>query len=136
MRGGSVSIAVDHEALDRAGVLVAYVFGSRGAGTARPDSDLDVAVLADDRLDLSQIGRIASLLAESAGIPEVDVVDLRAAPLPLAGRVAQEGRLIHSSDEAARVEFEAETRVRYLDFLPTLQRLDRAFVRHVAERGL
>lgn len=122
--------------LESFGVYLAYLFGSRGRGTERADSDVDVAVMAAEPLSLAETARLATLFSEAFGVAEVDVVDLRVAPLSLSGRIAQEGRLLFSSDEVARVRFEAETRIRYLDFLPMLQFHDRTFVESVAARGL
>ena len=42
-----------------AGVKVAYLFGSRAAGSERPDSDADVAVLLDGELGLLDRERLA-----------------------------------------------------------------------------
>ena len=53
-----------------------YLFGSRAAGTARPTSDFDVAVLADEDIG-RELSRAREMLEES-NIPfKVDVVDLR-----------------------------------------------------------
>jgi hypothetical protein len=48
----------------------------------------------------------------------VDLVVLNTAPLWLAGRVAQYGRLLFEGDPAARVTWQADTRLRYLDEIP------------------
>jgi predicted nucleotidyltransferase len=74
------------------GVAVAYLFGSRAAGTARPDSDHDVAVLfasGEPRLDATV--RLGADLAAVLGTA-VDVVDLDRAGLELRGTVAESGR--------------------------------------------
>ena len=39
-----------------ADVAVAYLFGSRARGTARPNSDVDVAVLLDEKVQISIVG--------------------------------------------------------------------------------
>ena len=87
------------------GVAVAYLFGSRAEGTARPTSDHDVAVLfADPEPALDATVRLAADLAGILGT-EVDVVDLDRAELELRGHVAERGRLLHSADEIRRVRF-------------------------------
>lgn len=68
------------------GVAVAYLFRSRAEGTARPDSDHDVAVLfaaAEPALDATV--RLAADLAGVLGT-EADVVALDRAELELRGR--------------------------------------------------
>lgn len=100
-------------------VVFAYLFGSRATGSARPDSDADVAVLLDEsvpttrhldvRLELS--GRLEPVLAA-----EVDVVVLNDARLAVAGQVVSQRRVLYSRDEPARVRFEARVMKTYLDF--------------------
>ncbi len=79
-------------------IKLAVVFGSLAAGTARPDSDLDLAV-ADDK-PLSADARIALIadLAEELGRP-VDLIDLARAGEPLLGQILTHGRRILGSDE-------------------------------------
>ncbi len=107
-------------------VLVAYLFGSRARGTARAGSDVDVAVRladADDRLGVQL--RLTRLLAHRSGVPDLDLVVLDGAPLPLRGRVVQEGRVLYSADEPARIEYESRTAREFFDFSPFIAPLDR-----------
>lgn len=111
-------------------VVFAYLVGSRATGSAREDSDVDVAVLLDDsvstsryldvRLDLS--GRLEPVLGS-----QVDVVVLNAARLAVAGRMVQQRRVLYSRDEPARVRFEARMMTAFLDFrvhqLPLARRM-------------
>jgi uncharacterized protein len=116
----------------RHGAVVAYLFGSRAAGTARPDSDHDVAVLfaaPDPPLDATV--RLGADLARVLGTP-VDVVDLDRATLELRGT----GRLMYSADEARRVRFEVDARLRWIEFRPVLEETTRAYLRRVARHGL
>jgi len=124
------------EVWTRHGVAVAYLFGSRAEGTARPSSDHDVAVLfADARPALDATVRLGGDLAAVLGT-DVDVVDLDLAPLELRGRVAERGRLLHSSDEARRVRFEVDARLRWIEFRPVVEATTRAYLRRVAAEGL
>jgi predicted nucleotidyltransferase len=59
-------------------VLAMYVFGSRAQGTARADSDLDLAVLVAGYADPLQLWDVSAELAALVGCP-VDLLDLRAA---------------------------------------------------------
>lgn len=119
-----------------AGMLAAYLFGSQAAGTQRPDSDVDVAVLAGRETGLLEEQRLVVRLAGALGVPEVDLVVLDRATLELRGRVVQEGRLVFSADEAARVAFEVRTRSEYFDFRPVLQAQTRRYLSQVARHGL
>lgn len=118
------------------GVAVAYLFGSRAEGTARPQSDHDVAVLfarAEPAFDATE--RLAADLAAPLGT-RVDVVDLARADLELRGRVAESGRLLFSADEAARVRFEVDARIRWIEFRPVVEETTRSFLARVAREGL
>jgi predicted nucleotidyltransferase len=122
------------QALAQAGVRFAYLFGSRASGESCVESDADVAIMGDRRLDLLERSRLAARLADALGVPDVDLVVLDEAGLR--GRVVQEGRLIYSRDEPARVGFEVRTRSEYIDYLPTLRALERSYLARIAEDGL
>jgi predicted nucleotidyltransferase len=117
-------------------VIAAYLFGSRARGTARPDSDVDVALLlaatvaTEDYLDLQL--RAARLLANESGVGNLDVVVLNDAPLPLRGRVIRDRQVVYSTDEAARVEYESLTAREFGDFQIHAEALDRELLRRHA----
>ena len=131
----AMSITVD-QAMAQAAIRFAYLFGSRATGTATEHSDADVAIMPSAALSLRARARLATRLAEALGAPDVDLLALDRARLELRGRVVQEGKLIYSSDEPARVAFEVCTRSAYFDYLPTLQELQGAYLTHVARHGL
>ncbi|HEV7997403.1 MAG TPA: nucleotidyltransferase domain-containing protein [Stellaceae bacterium] len=56
---------------------MAWVFGSRASGRARPLSDLDLAIDAGRRLTLDEIAELAEAFTESDLPYRVDVVDWR-----------------------------------------------------------
>jgi predicted nucleotidyltransferase len=69
-----------------------YLFGSRATGAARPASDFDIAVLADE--DISRELSTARDMLEESNIPcKVDVVDLRLAA-PAFRHAAQTGGVL------------------------------------------
>lgn len=101
------------------GAVFAYLHGSQANGTARPDSDIDLA----------------------AGFPEpapasfdldlpanVDLLVLNGAPLEIAGRIAMEGQLVLEVDEVARVRWESRTRKIYCDERYRIERSHREFL--------
>lgn len=100
-------------------VAFAYLFGSHAVGTATDRSDVDVAVhLAPgtrvDTLDLRL--RVAARLERLAGVGPVEVIVLDEAPLTLAGRVREHGRLIYCRDHVQRVRYESRIGRMYHDF--------------------
>lgn len=118
-------LAVVGEVLRGHGALFAYLFGSRARGTARDDSDLDVAAYFGSEKPPQSF----DVLLPSA----LDLLVLDAAPLELRGRVSLEGRLLFAVDDAARVTWEATTRKIYFDERSRLDRAHREFldaVRH------
>lgn len=104
--------------LRRAGARFAFLHGSRATGTARPDSDVDVA---------AWWPRDAPAAFEVLLPAGVDLLVLNDAPLELAGRVASAGRLLFDDDPVARVRWLATTRKVYADEQPRLQRSHREF---------
>lgn len=92
-------------------IRFAYLFGSQVAGRPRPDSDVDVAILADDDVaeaDYYRLGwRCADALAASSGVGRIEVTILNRAPLRFVGRVLRQRVVLCSRDEPARVAYES-----------------------------
>lgn len=121
-------LALAVSALRRAGARFAYLHGSHVQGTARPDSDLDVAAWfgSEDR----------PLPWAIEGLPaDVDLLVLDGAPLELAGRVAMSGRLLFDDDPPARVQWEATTRKIYSDEAARIERARRDFAEALRGRS-
>lgn len=121
---GRIAAAVT--ALRDQGAVFAYLHGSRATGTARSDSDVDIAAYFD-----SQPPEAFQVLLP----PDIDLLVLNGAPLELAGRVALDGKLLFERDAGARVRWEATTRKIYFDELPRLRRAHREFAEAVLRRG-
>jgi predicted nucleotidyltransferase len=92
-------------------VKFAYLFGSQVGGRPRPDSDVDVAILADDDVaeaDYDQLTwRCTDALAAASGVPRIEVTVLNRAPLRFVGRVLRQRVVLFSRDEPARVAYES-----------------------------
>lgn len=109
------------------GVTAAYVFGSVARGTARDDSDVDVAVLFSRAPEPSLMGQPFALADELRGLVgrPVDLVVLNTASADLVHRVLRDGVRVYQGDEVARVRFEVKRRNEYFDLLPYLQQYRR-----------
>lgn len=86
-------------------LLAIYAFGSRISGTARPDSDLDLAVLVAGYADPLTLFALAGDLADVAGCA-VDLLDLRAASTVMQYQIITTGERWWQQDAQAAL-FEA-----------------------------
>ena len=98
-------------------IMAAYLFGSVALGTAKASSDVDVAILLDNRkLDsfslLAFITRFEDLLE-----CHVDVVILNSANELLKYEVRRSGKVIFDRSPQFRKSFEIRSRKTYEDFL-------------------
>lgn len=124
---------------ERLGAVAAYLFGSAAESVARPDSDVDIAMLlprgvsAQERLarrfDLMQ--DLGSMLRRDVG-----VVVLNDAPLRLIGQVLRHGRVVYCADAGARVDFEVRALRLYFDLHAYDRAHDQALVRRIREGRL
>lgn len=86
-------------------LLAIYAFGSRVHGSARPDSDLDLAVLVAGYAEPLALWTLANDMAEIAGCP-VDLLDLRAASTVMQYQIITTGERWWARDAQAAL-FEA-----------------------------
>lgn len=100
---------------------LAFVFGSVARGTARADSDIDVAIDLGRPLAAADKLRLIDALAAASGRP-VDLVDLRRAGVPLVGEILAGGRRL-VGDVAAHAALTARHLTDAADFMPAYRRL-------------
>ena len=103
-------------------IQAAYIFGSVARGRARPDSDIDVAVLVSPQArGVDPLAYRLGLMAELGSAlrrPDVEVVVLNDAPPLLAHRVLSQGRLVYERSASTRIRFQVQTANRYADLIP------------------
>ena len=106
-------------------VLGAWLYGSRGRGESRADSDVDIAVLCDAPLDPVQLFDAAGRLGTRLGAA-VDLVDLRRAGGLLRVEATHRGRvLVPPTTEASA--FVTHALADYAAFAPRRLAATRAF---------
>lgn len=113
------------------------LFGSQLDETARPSSDLDIAVKFSDELtDDERFRRRCELSGrlQSRDVPYLDISDLEDLPIPVA-HDAVRGHLL-CGDEAAFQAYKADIERQYEASMDDRKRERRAFIRRVAEEGL
>ena len=103
----------------RIDVVAAYVFGSYASDKLSTESDIDIAVLLDEKVrrkDYSFVKQeIITALIENLSFNKVDVVLLNTAPPLLCHEVIKKGTVICSRNEEKRIEFTVKAAMRYLD---------------------
>ena len=87
-------------------VLAIYGFGSRARGEAGPGSDLDLAVLMDEDVDLMDELRLRADLVEQIRRDDIDLVILNHAPPLLRYEVISAGQRLFSRDDERAGDFE------------------------------
>lgn len=111
-----------HALAARPAIVCAWLFGSRARGGARPDSDIDIAVLLIDdpsgRLPDSAIA-LAGELEDEIGA-SLDLVIANRAPPDLVHRVMRDGVLLLDRAPGKRIAFEVAARNRWFDLQPVL----------------
>lgn len=104
------------------GALFGYLHGSQASGTARPDSDIDIAAYFAEPVPASF----------EVDLPSgVDLLVLNGAPLEVAGRIAMDGRLLFEDNPTERVRWESQTRKIYSDEKYRIDRSHREFLEAV-----
>jgi hypothetical protein len=125
----NVSAIVDR--LDaRWGVAAAWLFGSQ-TRTARPDSDIDLAVLFRRRPTSLELIDIGAELRELGGRP-VDVVDLDGASPIVAYQALKNGRLVADNEPRRRIDFVAHLPGRYEDIRIVRREAEKTLLQRIA----
>ena len=98
-------------------ILGVWLFGSHARGEATPRSDLDLAVLAERRIDPLALGAAATALERIAG-SRVDLVDLRAASGLLRVEATYQGTLLAAPDPLQANLFATHVLADHASFAP------------------
>jgi len=87
------------------GIVAVYLFGSRARGDGNADSDIDLAVLAEDRMEPVGRWKLQEDLAAMAH-HSVDLVDLRQASTVMRVEVMRDALVLLDSQPSLRAAFE------------------------------
>jgi len=101
-------------------VELAFLFGSQASGSARADSDVDLAILLRQPLSADLKLSLTEAVAAALGCA-VDIVDLFEAPEPITGEILAGERLV--GDNTAFARLLTRHLMNVADFLPLRQRI-------------
>ena len=101
-------------------IRAVYVFGSAATGKRRPDSDLDLAVLAgDESFQRRKLDVLTELTRQ--GFDNIDLVFLNTADTVTQYEAVRLNKLIYSTADFDRGSYYSKIVRLYLDFLPYLE---------------
>jgi len=119
-------------------IILAYLFGSTVRGDTGRLSDVDIAVMLDEKLskkdrfelELKSISEIATLIKKN----KIDLVVLNEAPLLLSYNIIKNGIVLKSS-ETERVNFETKILSMYMDEKYYIKRHTEETLKRIAGAG-
>lgn len=126
--------ALRRELRAQPGLDFALLFGSWAREQARPDSDVDVAIMPREEWPLAAELDLQGRLARAVGA-SVDLVRLDTAPLLLAWEVVSQGIPL-VGDPGRLAQYQATVALEHADFAPLLERAARRYARRIAELGV
>jgi hypothetical protein len=119
-------------------IQAVYIFGSVVSGRTRRDSDIDVALLLNEKSPclkmLDYRLRVAADISKAIGRSDLDLVILNGAPPVLAHQVLSKGKLVFERSRSARVAFHVRAVNRYLDTEP-MRALFRQYLKQRIREG-
>lgn len=112
------------------GLRAAYRYGSFGTQYQREDSDLDLAVLANQPIDLETRLHVATELSRLTG-KTIDLNDMRKLPVTLRVQIVTSGRRIFAADVPDAEEYDS----RVLSDYARLNEERRGIIEDIRRRG-
>jgi len=117
-------------------IIVVYLFGSQIKDKSNKYSDIDIAILFDDKVkeekytdkQIAIINNLSSVLSK-----EIDAIVLNRAPLFLKYHILKEGIKIYEKPDREQHDFEAKAIVEYFDFLPIKNRIENGLLTKIKE---
>jgi predicted nucleotidyltransferase len=115
-------------------VSTLYIFGSLANGGERKESDIDLAVLIDEKLmkkkGYDRLKNDYYSASPAFSLRSVDIVILNTASPPLKHRILKTGKILFDRNGKFRANFTAKSIIEYLDYKP----MEDIFRRAVADR--
>ncbi|MEZ0537165.1 nucleotidyltransferase domain-containing protein [Caldicellulosiruptoraceae bacterium PP1] len=113
-------------------IIVAYLFGSVAQKKYGPLSDIDIAVLFNNKLTNQEIDNfeeeIYSKLTTLLKTEEIDLIVLNKAPLSVQYGVIKNKEIIYFSDMTQVVDYQTKLLLTYLDFKPVKDQMNKDYI--------
>jgi uncharacterized protein len=112
-------------------IIALIVFGSAATGKLKPLSDIDLAVLLDDKMNKNQLFEkeldLRSEISQILGSEEFDLVNMNLSPARFVHNILREGKLLFCKNKSVLVDFIEKNTREYLDFKYYREEFDRTF---------
>lgn len=112
-------------------VIAVYLFGSAGTKYETSDSDVDVAILLPEKMNMDDRLSLINMLIDALHKDKIDLIDLRDAPTVLKFQIMMNGQRIFCSDIFQGDSFEMYT---FSDYV-RLNEERRAILDAIQQRG-
>ena len=89
-------------------VLAIYRYGSAGSKYERPDSDIDIAILANHIVPFQKMTELAATLMDVTE-RDIDISDLQKLPVTLRVQIVMQGERIFCKDQVAAETYDTHT---------------------------
>ncbi|MDA0840449.1 MAG: nucleotidyltransferase domain-containing protein [Planctomycetota bacterium] len=118
-------------------VISAWHFGSTLRGDARPESDVDIAVLTETTGEdiILELAQLENDIARQLGGAAIDLVVLNEQAVVFQHKVLATGKLIYDCKPQQRALFQAQVISWYCDFLPTLKLFEKYRLKGLRRRA-
>jgi predicted nucleotidyltransferase len=123
--------------IEKLGVAIIYLFGSKATGRASRLSDIDIGIVlktpASESDPRTLYHMLYQLFSEVYPRSKLDIVFLHAAPLSLQYAAIKEGKIIFEEDPKFTADYENRVINQFLDFKPVLDFFDRVTMERYAK---
>ncbi len=101
---------------EKTDVRLIYLFGSYAKGNHTSDSDVDIAVLSEKKLNSDEIFNFKMELVDALG-KKVDLIDLSNCNIIIAYQVVNKGKNILEKNKSERLNYEYRIAAKYLQYI-------------------
>jgi len=102
-------------------IVLAFLFGSEARGASHQESDIDIGILFDKKVNSEQYllleGKSIEFFSEIYPKKEINIVNLNIAPPLLKQTVILEGKSLYARNKINQIFFQIQTLKEYEDYL-------------------